>query len=61
VLTEVYQKQLPRILSHEKAIKAAYLCFLSEAMGASNIEPVDEEVEEAEPENVEQQKAQEAL
>ena len=61
ILGEVYRQQLPRILSHEKAIKAAYLCFLSEAMSVRSIEPVEEEIEEAEPEGEEHQKAQEAL
>jgi CRISPR-associated protein Csc3 len=59
LLTEVYRERVPRILSHEKAIKAAYLCFLSETMSASNLEPVEEEIEEPEAEN--EQRVQEAL
>lgn len=61
ILEEVYHVQLPRVLSHEKAIKAAYLCFLSEAMLASKIEPVEEEIEEPESESEEQGKTQEVL
>jgi CRISPR-associated protein Csc3 len=55
VLKDVYNDKLSRVLAHEKAIKAAYLCFLSEAMNASNLEAVEEEVEEAEAESTTQQ------
>jgi len=47
---EIYRDHLPRVLPQEKAIKAAYLCFLSEAMTVRNIEPLDEEPEEGETE-----------
>jgi CRISPR-associated protein Csc3 len=57
ILEDVYRQQLPRILSHEKAIKAAYLCFLSETMNAHSIEPVEEEVEGAEADSEEPQRA----
>jgi len=50
MVEEIYRGQLPRVLPQEKAIKAAYLCFLSEAMTTRNIEPLDEEPEEGEPE-----------
>jgi hypothetical protein len=48
MVEENYRGQLPRVLPQEKAIKAAYLCFLSEAMTVRNIEPLDEEPEEGE-------------
>jgi CRISPR-associated protein Csc3 len=50
MVEEIYRDQLPRVLPQEKAIKAAYLCFLSEAMTVRNIEPLDEEPEEGETE-----------
>jgi hypothetical protein len=50
IVEEMYHGQLPRVLPQEKAIKAAYLCFLSEAMTVRNIEPLDEEPEEGETE-----------
>jgi CRISPR-associated protein Csc3 len=48
IIKEVYNKNLPRFLPQEKAIKAAYLFYLSEAMTTRNIEPLDEEPEEGE-------------
>jgi CRISPR-associated protein Csc3 len=54
IVEEIYRRQLPRVLPQEKAIKAAYLCFLSEAMTAKNIEPLDEELEAGETEGEEQ-------
>ena len=51
ILEEVYGKKLPRVLTHEKAIEAAYLFFLSESMNVKNIESSEEEVKEAEPES----------
>jgi CRISPR-associated protein Csc3 len=46
ILEDVYRAQLPKAFAQEKAFKAAYLCFLSEAMTAQKLEPLDEEPEE---------------
>jgi hypothetical protein len=46
IVKDIYQKRLPKVFSQEKAFKAAYLCFLSEAMRAQHVEPLDEEPEE---------------
>jgi hypothetical protein len=50
ILEDVYRVQLPKAFAQEKAFKAAYLCFLSEAMTAQKLEPLDEEPEESDTE-----------